>query len=79
MDVFASGGYYSELIGSVVGDSGEVLLHNNRGFSAWGVNVLNDRFDGRTLDNVKLLIQGKCRLTAVLSASSLAFLLSRLV
>ncbi len=52
VDVFGSGGYYSELLASVVGASGEVLLHNNRGFRAWGVNILNDRFNGRTLDNV---------------------------
>jgi predicted methyltransferase len=52
VDVFAGGGYYSELLASVVGDSGEVLLHNNQGFRAWGVNILNDRFTDRTIDNI---------------------------
>ncbi len=52
VDLFGSGGYYSELLASVVGESGEVLLHNNRGFRAWGVNILNDRFKGRTVNNI---------------------------
>lgn len=52
-DIFAGGGYYSELLASVVGADGEVLLHNNRGFRAWGINLLNDRFDGdRHVPNV---------------------------
>ena len=44
VDLFGSGGYYSELLAGVVGERGEVLLHNNRGFRAWGINILNDRF-----------------------------------
>jgi len=52
VDLFGSGGYYSELLASVVGEQGQVLLHNNRGFKAWGINILNDRFQGRSVDNV---------------------------
>ena len=52
IDIFGSGGYYSELLAGVVGDSGEVLLHNNRGFQAWGINILNDRFEGRDPGNI---------------------------
>lgn len=44
VDLFGSGGYYSELLAAVVGERGEVLLHNNRGFRAWGINILDDRF-----------------------------------
>lgn len=47
VDIFGAGGYYSELLASVVGDTGEVLLHNNPGFEAWGINDLRDRFDQR--------------------------------
>ena len=54
VDIFAGGGYYSELLASVVGERGEVLLHNNRGFRAWGVNGLADRFNGRTIGNITL-------------------------
>ena len=43
-DIFGGGGYYSELLASVVGHDGEVILHNNDGFEAWGINGLNDRF-----------------------------------
>jgi predicted methyltransferase len=48
LELFASGGYYSELIARVVGPTGEVLLHNTEGFRAWGINKLNRRFGGRT-------------------------------
>jgi len=47
VDLFGSGGYYSELLASVVGPEGEALLHNNQGFEAGGINGLHDRFDGR--------------------------------
>ena len=43
-DIFGGGGYYSELLASIVGHQGEVILHNNDGFEAWGINGLNDRF-----------------------------------
>ncbi len=47
VDLFAGGGYYSELLAGVVGEGGEVILHNNPGFEAWGVNGLNARFSDR--------------------------------
>jgi predicted methyltransferase len=52
VDIFGSGGYYSELLAGVVGDVGEVWLHNNDGFEAWGINGLRDRFDKRDLGNI---------------------------
>jgi predicted methyltransferase len=52
VDIFGSGGYYSELIAAVVGEHGEVLLHNNRGFQAWGTNILQDRFSDRSIPNL---------------------------
>lgn len=47
MDIFAGGGYYSEILAAVVGHTGEVILHNNLGFRAWGINILNARFNDR--------------------------------
>ena len=44
VDIFAGGGYYTELLASVVGSEGETILHNNGGFEAWGINGLTDRF-----------------------------------
>jgi predicted methyltransferase len=53
VDIFAGGGYYSELLATVVGKEGEVILHNSHGFEAWGINGLNDRFaEGREIGNI---------------------------
>ncbi len=53
VDIFAGGGYYTELLASVVGRQGEALLHNNNGFEAWGINGLTDRFAlGRDAGNI---------------------------
>lgn len=52
VDIFGSGGYYSELLATVVGAEGEVWLHNNDGFEAWGINGLSDRFDNRDPGNI---------------------------
>lgn len=52
VDIFGSGGYYSELLAGVVGEDGEVWLHNNDGFEAWGINGLSDRFDKRDPGNI---------------------------
>ncbi len=52
VDIFGSGGYYSELLARVVGEEGEVWLHNNDGFEAWGINGLRDRFDRRDPGNI---------------------------
>jgi len=54
VDIFGSGGYYSELLANVVGSDGEVLLHNTGGFKAWGINLLNDRFQSRDPGNIIL-------------------------
>lgn len=55
LDVFGSGGYYSDLLARVVGDKGEAILHNNQGFEQWGSNILQDRFDNGLPRNVTLL------------------------
>lgn len=52
VDIFGSGGYYSELLASAIGAEGEVLLHNNDGFEAWGINGLTDRYDNRDPGNI---------------------------
>ena len=53
IDIFAGGGYYSELLASIVGSGGEAILHNSLGFEAWGINGLNDRFaDDRAPANI---------------------------
>ncbi len=53
VDIFAGGGYYTELLATVVGEEGETILHNNNGFEQWGVNGLTDRFaSGRDTGNI---------------------------
>ena len=46
-DIFAGSGYYSELLASVVGDKGEVLLQNNKAYKQFVGDALKQRFDGR--------------------------------
>ncbi len=53
VDVFAGGGYYSELLAREVGFEGRVLLYNTEGFRLWGINDLNTRFDRRSLPNIQ--------------------------
>jgi predicted methyltransferase len=51
-DVLAGSGYYSELLSSVVGPSGKVLLINNAAYDAWS-DGLNARLAGNRLPNVE--------------------------
>lgn len=53
-DIWAGGGYYSELLASVVGGEGEVLLINNKAYRQFAAKALAARFEGRELDNVTL-------------------------
>ena len=52
IDIFGSGGYYSDLLARVVGEEGAAVLHNNQGFEQWGSNILQDRFANGMPDNV---------------------------
>ncbi len=51
-DIWAGGGYYSELIARVVGEGGEVLLVNNAAYAAFADEALTRRRDGRDLGPV---------------------------
>ncbi len=53
-DIWAGGGYYSELLGRVVGESGRVLLINNAAYEHFAAKGLAERFDGRELPAVKI-------------------------
>ncbi len=46
-DVFAGGGYYSELIARIVGEDGKVYLHNNQAYR----NFVNDALIQRMSEN----------------------------
>ncbi|MEE4143402.1 MAG: hypothetical protein V2I26_01260 [Halieaceae bacterium] len=51
-DIWAGGGYYSELIASIVGKEGEVLLVNNRAYEQFAGKALAQRQDGRDMGSV---------------------------
>jgi predicted methyltransferase len=53
-DIWAGGGYYSELIASIVGEQGEVLLVNNLAYSQFAGKALAARQDGRDMGSVTL-------------------------
>lgn len=43
LDLFAGGGYYSELLGRIVGDGGKVYLHNNAAYLGFAGKSLEER------------------------------------
>jgi predicted methyltransferase len=51
-DIFAGGGYYSELIGRVVAPDGVVLMHNNAPYVEFAAKGIAERFEGREVGNV---------------------------
>src|SRR5262245_9921768 len=52
VDMFAAGGYYSELIGRIVGPTGKVYLYNNKGYAGFAAKPLKARIDSGRLQNV---------------------------
>lgn len=52
IDIFGSGGYYSDLLARVLAEEGAAILHNNQGFEQWGSNILQDRYANGMPDNV---------------------------
>lgn len=55
-DVFAGGGYYSELLASVVGKDGEVVLYNNAPWDNFVKTAVATRLKDNRLPNVTPLI-----------------------
>lgn len=53
-DIWAGGGYYSELIASIVGDEGEVLLVNNAAYAQFSKASLAERMTDRDIGSVTL-------------------------
>ena len=53
LEMFAGGGYYSEILSYVVGDKGTVYAHNNKPYIAYTKESLDKRFTPGRLENVK--------------------------
>jgi predicted methyltransferase len=52
-DIFAGGGYYSELLAGVVGDSGKVIAINNMPYASYSKDDIKARFTEGRLKNVE--------------------------
>ncbi len=55
LDLFAGGGYYSALIGNVVGDQGRVHMHNNAAYLSFAAKSLAERLAAGLPANVMRL------------------------
>ena len=53
-DIFGGAGYYSELLASVVGERGEVLLHSNQAYKKFVGEALSKRMARKNLGNITL-------------------------
>jgi predicted methyltransferase len=55
IDVFAAGGYYSELLSRTVGPKGHVIAYNNPGYAKFAEKGMKAHFDDHRLANVDAL------------------------
>ena len=55
IDVFAGGGYYSELMAGVVGGEGTVILQNNYGYAKWVDKYLKERYIDNQVPGITVL------------------------
>jgi predicted methyltransferase len=53
LEMFAGGGYYTEILSYVVGDAGKVYAHNNQPYIAYTKKDLDRRFTPGRLGNVE--------------------------
>ncbi|NOU49609.1 class I SAM-dependent methyltransferase [Pseudoalteromonas sp. JBTF-M23] len=56
LDVFAGGGYYSELMSYVVGERGHVTMYNNQPWQQFVKKAVDERLKDNRLQNVSTLI-----------------------
>lgn len=61
-DIFAGGGYYSELLGDVVGPGGSVLMLNNTAYQQFAREELKERLKDGRLGNVTPMLVESCNL-----------------
>lgn len=56
LDLYSGGGYYTELLSYVVGDTGRVVAHNNQPYLSYAKDDLAGRYDDNRLPNVEQVI-----------------------
>jgi len=66
LDLFSGGGYYTEILSNVVGDSGHVVAHSNKAYLQFVGEEFVARYAGGRLPNVDILMaeNNKLRLDA---------------
>ena len=66
LDMFSGGGYYSEILSGVVGDSGSVIAHSNKAYLQFVGEEFINRYKAGRLPNVDILMaeNNKLRLDA---------------
>lgn len=52
LDLFAGGGYYSEIVSNAIGAAGKVYLHNNAAYIGFAGDELKERLRDNRLQNV---------------------------
>jgi predicted methyltransferase len=52
-DIFAAGGYYTELLSRIVGPQGEVIAYNNPPYAAFAAKGIAERYKDDRLPNVR--------------------------
>jgi predicted methyltransferase len=53
LDLFSGGGYYTEIVSRIVGEKGEVVVHNNEAYLAYARADVDVRFADGRLGNVR--------------------------
>jgi len=54
VDIFGGGGYYSELVATMVGEEGEVLLLNNAAYKGFAAKGIAARLENRDIGSVTI-------------------------
>lgn len=63
LDMFTGGGYYAELISTVVGDEGKVIAQSNEAYLGFVGDEFDARFGNNRLSNVEVLMAENNQLT----------------
>ena len=56
LDMFSGGGYYTEILASLVGDGGRVIAHSNEAYLKFVGDEFTTRYEGNRLPNVDILM-----------------------
>jgi predicted methyltransferase len=63
LDLYSGGGYYTELLSYVVGDSGKVVAHSNEAYLRFSGDESRPRYADKRLPNVEILMAENNRLS----------------